>query len=198
MNLQNRTLKRLPRGVRGQGLVEYALILVLVAVVAIPVLYLGGLAIQRIFGLVNGGVGATVSAPASGGEVVIESATCLADISNNEVGLRVYFRSTVPSEWTTVGSPPKDISITASAESFYQKFNASMTTYTGAHGEEPAIYLDDRGGKTANDKKLEAVYSQGSEHFEYGLQHCPKVIVLQDAAGTGVIAAAPVTVEIRP
>lgn len=47
----------------GQGLVEYALILVLIAIVVIGVLQATGTSIQSIFTQINGALGGTVPAP---------------------------------------------------------------------------------------------------------------------------------------
>src|SRR4051812_49246100 len=55
-NRMKRTRTR--RGARGQGLVEYALVFVLVSIVVIVTAALIGTAVQRIYAIVAGGLGA--------------------------------------------------------------------------------------------------------------------------------------------
>ncbi len=61
---------------RGQGLVEYALILALVAIVAIAILGALGWVIQGVVGLVVGGVQSPGSSVASSSHLTILSARC--------------------------------------------------------------------------------------------------------------------------
>ncbi len=61
---------------RGQGMVEYALILVLVAVVAIVILGLVGWSVQGVTGLVVGAVQGSGANASSGSSLVIVSARC--------------------------------------------------------------------------------------------------------------------------
>ncbi len=72
----------------GQGLVEYALILALVALVVIVGAYLLGQAVQRVYGVITGALGAkydTIGARS----IVIESAQCFAVQSTHQTGLYV-------------------------------------------------------------------------------------------------------------
>jgi len=55
--LIRRHVERLLRGERGQGMVEYALILVLIAVVVIVVLIILGNQVANVFCNVSGGIG---------------------------------------------------------------------------------------------------------------------------------------------
>ncbi len=73
---------------RGQGLVEYALILALVAVVVIAVAFLLGQATQRVYGVIGGAVGITYN---SVGQHAIEitTAECIAEQASNLTGLWV-------------------------------------------------------------------------------------------------------------
>jgi pilus assembly protein Flp/PilA len=81
---------------RGQGLVEYALILVLVAIVVIVVTSLMGQGVQRIFGLITGALGEKHNA--SGGETItIEYAECYVHTgSNPRTGLWIVGTTDVP------------------------------------------------------------------------------------------------------
>jgi len=70
---------------RGQGFVEYALVLVLVALVVIVAAFLVGQATQRIFGIVVGSVGGK----GSSGDVQIVAAWCIAERVAHATGLVV-------------------------------------------------------------------------------------------------------------
>jgi Flp pilus assembly pilin Flp len=73
---------------RGQSLVEYALILALVALVVIVGASLLGQAVQRVYGVITGALGAkynTIGARS----IVIESAQCFAVQSTHQTGLYV-------------------------------------------------------------------------------------------------------------
>jgi pilus assembly protein Flp/PilA len=79
----------------GQGLVEYALILALVAVVAIAVLGLIGFGIQRVYGLIGAAMGAEHD---TSGAVVLQitTAQCVAVQSSGLTGLWVVGVTNVP------------------------------------------------------------------------------------------------------
>lgn len=79
---RNRTRK----SQRGQALVEYTLILALVALVVIIAAFGIGLATQRIFGVVLGATGGKVN---SGAALTIVSATCTLDTLSNNTGLTI-------------------------------------------------------------------------------------------------------------
>src|SRR5690349_18357556 len=71
---------------QGQGLVEYALIVVLVAILVVGAGYLIGLAAQRIYGIVAGALGA--SHKTTGARVIeITTAECIADPHQGDSGL---------------------------------------------------------------------------------------------------------------
>jgi Flp pilus assembly pilin Flp len=62
----------------GQGLVEYALVLVLVAVVCIAIMFATGLSVQRVYGVVASVLGAKHDVENYQGErIVIEQAECV-------------------------------------------------------------------------------------------------------------------------
>lgn len=90
--LQKHLLRHSRRRERGQGMVEYALVLVLVAVVAIVALSALGNATQRVYGVIGGVLGAKYNTT---GDRAIEIATaqCIAvsypDPKNNLTGLWV-------------------------------------------------------------------------------------------------------------
>jgi pilus assembly protein Flp/PilA len=76
--MEQRNLRRLARRRgRGQGLPEYALILVLVAVVSVVILSVLGPAVQRIFGLTAGSLGGRGDVERQY-SIVIEKSFCLA------------------------------------------------------------------------------------------------------------------------
>src|SRR5438046_752356 len=60
----------------GQGLVEYALVLVLVAVVCIAIMFATGLSIQRVYGLIAGALGTKHDADYQGEQIAIDLAIC--------------------------------------------------------------------------------------------------------------------------
>lgn len=79
MNTMDEKLKVLiTRRGRGQGLPEYALILVLVAIASIIALVLIGTAVQRIYGLATGGLGANTSKTQGDTVITIDTAECYA------------------------------------------------------------------------------------------------------------------------
>jgi Flp pilus assembly pilin Flp len=86
--------QQLRKNTKGQGLVEYALILSLVALVTIVVTFLLGQAAQRVYGVTAGALGAKYNA--SGAETItITSAQCIAEQSSNRTGMWVLFESNV-------------------------------------------------------------------------------------------------------
>jgi len=80
--------KRIRKLQQGQGLVEYGLILVLVALVVIVAAFLVGQATQRIYGIVLGSTGGKAD---SGGNLQIVGAWCVANFTQDppETGLIV-------------------------------------------------------------------------------------------------------------
>ncbi len=73
---------------RGQGLAEYALIIVLVAILVIGVASALGFGIQRVYGLVAGALGAHYDTHKQH-TIVINSAQCISLASVNQTGLWV-------------------------------------------------------------------------------------------------------------
>jgi Flp pilus assembly pilin Flp len=87
--MQNtKNLLKLKRAHKAQGLVEYALILVLVAVVVTAIAFMLGLAIHRVYGLVNGSLGGKVDANGTV-QIRIDEARCIAKSSTNQTGMWV-------------------------------------------------------------------------------------------------------------
>lgn len=82
--------KRLRKMQRGQGLVEYALILVLVALVVIVAAFLVGQATQRIFGIVLGATGGTTG---TSGDLYIAGAYCYMSASRSITSIYVMVHS---------------------------------------------------------------------------------------------------------
>jgi pilus assembly protein Flp/PilA len=80
--------RRLQNCQHGQGLVEYALILVLVAVVVIVAASLLGQAVQRVYGVISGALGAKYDAVGTHA-IEITTAQCIAVKSSNLTGLWV-------------------------------------------------------------------------------------------------------------
>jgi pilus assembly protein Flp/PilA len=73
----------------GQGLVEYALILALVAVVVVAVASLLGPALQRVYGVITASLGSKYDTVAPHHAIKIEKAQCIALQSANLTGLWV-------------------------------------------------------------------------------------------------------------
>jgi Flp pilus assembly pilin Flp len=71
----------------GQGLVEYALILALVAIIAIPVMYLIGLGVSRVYGIVGGALGFNHSDHRQHYIDITQPALCIASQSQQLTGL---------------------------------------------------------------------------------------------------------------
>jgi hypothetical protein len=78
MNKQN--IRRMQRG---QGLPEYSLTLVLVALASIIALVLLGFAVQRLYAIVGGVSGASRNASANGNYIIIDQADCYIVGPNN-------------------------------------------------------------------------------------------------------------------
>jgi Flp pilus assembly pilin Flp len=79
--------RKIRREKKGQGLVEYALIIALVAVVVIVAAAVVGLAVQRVYGVIVAALGTKHDAV---GHLEIESAQCIASTSLGKTGLIVY------------------------------------------------------------------------------------------------------------
>ena len=145
--------KRLPKRARGQSLVEYALIIVLVGIVAIVALFLVGLAAERIFGITVAALGTKVDNVR--GHIVIDTAQCVKWISANTLGLQV---------WGTTDEDPANL--TASTE---RVVGTSLT------GELMPITLN---GTTPNTFMLNREFADTAD---WSL--CPQAIVIQAKDG---------------
>ena len=78
------------RPAKGQSLVEYAIILALVAIVAIVALYFLGLGVERLIGVIDGALGTHFDdKPSSQHYIDISTAECDASVSQNKTGLWV-------------------------------------------------------------------------------------------------------------
>lgn len=93
---------------RGQGLVEYALILVLVAVVVIAVLTLLGPQVGNVFSRVNAGLGVATGGGGGGGAVVINASADIRTNSNVTVNVSVSENTTITLE-DQVGGATKTV-----------------------------------------------------------------------------------------
>ncbi len=91
------------RAGRGQGLVEYALILALVAIVVVVIISLVGFGLRRNFGLLGGIFGAKYNdtASATGTQITITEAHCYASVPQGKVGLWIL--------GTVDGAPASDL-----------------------------------------------------------------------------------------
>ncbi len=83
-----RTGPRISSRKNGQALVEYALILVLVALAVIVGAFLIGQAAQRVYGVIVGALGGAHNAEGQH-EIAIDVAMCAASISQNRTGMWV-------------------------------------------------------------------------------------------------------------
>jgi pilus assembly protein Flp/PilA len=100
-------------GEQGQGLVEYALILVLVAIVVIAVLLLMGPQIANIFSRVTSGLALNGSGGGGGGPyanifgaIATDGATAQSNFCNGRSGttFRQYYDNSTPRNWQTGGA----------------------------------------------------------------------------------------------
>lgn len=153
----------------GQGLVEYALILVLVAIVVVGAASLMGLAAQRVYGVIAASLGAKHDTNADH-TLTITTALCIAKQAQNLTGLWV------------VGDTSEDVSnLTGSTES---------AVGTGMGGAvSPVEAMGTSGGLTSY--KFHPLLANVAD-----LSVCPKAVVIQSSSGA--IAVAPVTAELHP
>ncbi len=80
---------RTRRGRSGQSLVEYALLLALVAVVAATILFGIGLSVQRVYGVIAAVLGAKHDTTGSSNTIVIDTALCVSVAATGKTGLWV-------------------------------------------------------------------------------------------------------------
>ncbi len=148
----------------GQGLVEYALILALVAVVVIAVAFVLGAAVQRVYGIIAGALGAQYNTVGDHA-IEITTAQCIAVQSSNQTGLWV------------VGNTNEDVAnLTGSTE---------QAVGTGIGGLPSPVHKDD------NNTPNIFVFSPMLTENAADLSVCPKSVVIQGK--DGAIAVSPVT-----
>jgi pilus assembly protein Flp/PilA len=157
--------RRKPRS-KGQGLVEYALILVLVAVVTIVILHFFGQGAQRIFGLVAGAIGTKVEADG----LEIGYVQCVVDHPSHRTSLWVRGYTKFPLD-KLVGSTDKG----------YDEIDIAVNTKDGT---------DPKGlGRPATGAGTFKYNPTLGNKPDASL--CPKVAVIQ--SDTGAMAVWPVT-----
>lgn len=150
----------------GQGLVEYALILALAALVVIGVGALMGMAVQRIYGIVIGALG--TNAPAAGGSIEITEAICHVVEYQDRMGLVI----------TGTNSSDLSGSLVGSTNYSYKNARAEINNSVTTVSQTSLTTFEWR------PKIIEAGVSSSL---------CPVSIVIQ--SGTRV-AAAPVTIKV--
>jgi pilus assembly protein Flp/PilA len=153
---------------RGQGLVEYAIILVLVAIVVIVVGMLLGLAVQRIYGLAAAGLGARYNSTGTR-HIVIDESLCIVQSNPDMTGLWIIGRTNIPFPQIT-GSTERAVGTGIGGDPL------PISSYSG-NGPEGFAYNPLLDGS----------------HKDESL--CPKLIVVQATDGT--IALSPVTIDYR-
>lgn len=153
------------RRAKGQGLVEYALILVLVAVVTIVILHFFGQGAQRIFGLVTGALGTKIEADG----LEIGYAECTVSHSDNKTSLWVRgYTKFNPQELT--GSTDKN-------------YDGTIGQSDLSGGKDPKNL--GRSSSGAGTFKYTATLGHTADE-----SLCPKVVVIQ--SDSGALAAWPV------
>jgi Flp pilus assembly pilin Flp len=160
--------KRLYKRERGQSLVEYALILVLVAVVAIVALGLVGLAAQRIFGVTVGALG------------VRHNSTGIIEFSQ-ETPPMCILRASDP-DWPT-GFTGILIYGTTSEDLADLTYSSNLSVNTGLGGDPIVLQENGDGGFSVNHVL--------ADHPDRSL--CPSSVVIQSK--NGAIAVAPVIIK---
>ncbi len=159
------TPRRLRKYQRGQGLIEYALILILVAVVVIAVAGLVGLAVQRLYGLVAGALGTkydtvghlTIDAP--GARCWHMSPT--SDYPQGFIGIDLHGITDIPFADLT--------------------YSTEGSVGTDLDGKDASV----EGNPSAPNYKVQYILSKTPPFT------CPRVVVIQ--AKSGAIAISPVT-----
>lgn len=134
---------------KGQGLVEYAIVILLVAIVAIAVLTLIGFVNKRGIGVVAGALGASHNETnAAGTRITIDSAECLASTSQGKMGIWVLGTSNIsPSELT--GSTDTGLFSSAEAEGAGFKYNPLIGNTTDLGKCPKGVVIQAKDGTTA-------------------------------------------------
>jgi Flp pilus assembly pilin Flp len=163
----------LKRSYKAQGLVEYALIIVLVAVVVTAIAFMLGLAVHRVYGLVAGSLGGNQS---SGGavQIRIEQARCIAQTSTNRTGMWV-------TGFVTPGTPLTSFEV-------HTTMTADTAFDSDSDGTIETMALSDNGG--GGGFKWNPVVKTNSLTAQ-----CPSAIMIRMVGNPSVFAIAPVTSE---
>lgn len=173
-----KTKKLLPlkRSYKAQGLVEYALIIVLVAVVVTAIAFMLGLAIHRVYGLVNGSIGGKHDATGTV-QIRIEQARCIAQPSTNQTGMWV-------TGFASPGTPLTDFEV-------HTTKTADTAFDADSDGIIETMSLTTNGGPGTF--KWNPTIKNGAATT--GL--CPSAIMIRLRDNPSVFAIAPVTSEIN-
>ena len=141
-------------GSRGQGLAEYALLLVLVALVAAVSTFAVGLAVQRVYGVLVAAFGVKHNAV---GQIEITQALCDASQSQNTTGLWVIGTtsedvtnltgSTEMAVGTGLGGAPSPVTDNGAAGTF--KFNPQLGSGLNLSLCPKAVVIQARDGAIA-------------------------------------------------
>ena len=155
----NVSMKRnITRPIQAQALVEYALILTLVAVAVIVAAFAIGLATQRIYGVVTAALGGSHNASGAAGTIVIDQALCV--VTPTATGLYIIGTTNIP-----LGE------LTGSTES---------AVGTGINGL--AYALDDNGGTVGGFRWAPLIGTSADTRL------CPKAVVIQSSQGAIAVA----------
>ncbi|HLY27386.1 MAG TPA: hypothetical protein VKQ72_13670 [Aggregatilineales bacterium] len=149
---------------RGQGQVEYALVLAVVSLVVIVAVTLVGLGAQRVYGVIAGSLGAKHDTLTQGHTIEIVSAQCIAVPSQNLTGL-----------WVVGNTDELVANLTGST---------NLAVGTGIGGAPSPVNPDP---DNPNVFKFQPLLSQQKAD----LTLCPIAVVIQ--ATDGAIATAPIT-----
>lgn len=154
------------RSHRGQGLAEYALIIALVAIVVVAIGLVLGLAVQRGFGLVVGGL--QNNASTDSGKLLIEKAYCA--VSSTQTGMWVTGLTTIPLS---------DLEVETNQSSANKALKASDGTYR--------IFPPEENGSAGTFKWNPTIHDS-----QPNLSYCPTTIFIRNKRGS-VGASAPIT-----
>lgn len=176
--------KRLRKTQRGQGLVEYALILVLVALVVIVAAFLVGQATQRIFGIV---LGATGGSTGTSGDLYIAEAYCYMSSSETVTSMYVLGYSSGGLGGLYASDDLQATNVLDQGGSVWHFDQYDATNHSSFFGTPPGFPAEGTPGAFVVDPILATGDIQP--------QLCPTAITVQD--GHGGIAAAPVIVVVN-
>ncbi|MBX3085282.1 MAG: hypothetical protein KF716_26855 [Anaerolineae bacterium] len=165
----------LKRSYKAQGLVEYALIIVLVAVVVTAIAFMLGLAVHRVYGLVAGSLGGTHDATGAV-QIRIEQARCIAQTSTNRTGMWV-------TGFVSPGIPLTDFEI-------HTTMSADTAFDADSDGIIETMSLTDNGAPGSGGFKWNPVIKNNSLTAQ-----CPSAIMIRLSNNPSVFAIAPVTSE---